>query len=244
MIAAAILHDTDVEVATLDRVEFVGGYYELHREDGWSFSYQASEAPHFEPRIGDVARFYGRGVGFVVRGLVIRGRTIFYRTEAEQRAKDDAEIAERKAQRIAEFEATGRAALDAKYAALPPIFQTRIDKFRRNSPSFRVDYEPYEMFCCEEAVKLAAALGTEAEVRHFGALSFDEQKTLVPDLAYAEHSGNTFGVTLRLAHLYLAKPEGVEQLHGALAPLVGSEEYGCVPPADSGDASRVAIGAT
>lgn len=43
------------------------------------------------------------------------------------------------------------------------------------------------------------------------------------------HSGNTFGMACRLAYLYLTEPENVIKLHGALAPLVGSKEYGCVP---------------
>ena len=44
-----------------------------------------------------------------------------------------------------------------------------------------------------------------------------------------QHSGNTFGMACRLASIYLSLPENVIRLHGSLAPLVGSGEYGCVP---------------
>jgi hypothetical protein len=62
----------------------------------------------------------------------------------------------------------------------------------------------------------------------FRALDWEAQKTIVPDLDDG-HSGNTFGAALCLAHLYLTEPEAVAGVMGALAPLVGSEEYGCVP---------------
>jgi hypothetical protein len=44
-----------------------------------------------------------------------------------------------------------------------------------------------------------------------------------------DHSGNTFGCSVKLALLSLEQPEGVVLIHGALSPLVGSKEYGCVP---------------
>lgn len=43
------------------------------------------------------------------------------------------------------------------------------------------------------------------------------------------HSGNTFGAALAFARTYIESPEYVAQWHGALAPLVGSDEYGDRP---------------
>jgi hypothetical protein len=57
-----------------------GDHFE--RADGWSFC-----LPHGADvvvREGMVARFYGKGIGFPVRGLFIDGMKVFYRTAAEQ----------------------------------------------------------------------------------------------------------------------------------------------------------------
>ena len=120
-----------------------------------------------------------------------------------------------------------RESMDAQYEALPRIFRERLDKFRRNNPDFRWKYEPYELFVCEEAVRIAEELETPDEVVAFGKMTYEEQKARVT--LSDGHSGNTFGMVMRLAYLFLSDEAGVEQMHGALAPLVGSEEYGCVP---------------
>lgn len=184
--------------------------------------------------------------GFPIRGVIINGALIYYRTEAEQQAKQAREVAAMQEKRLREFEETGRAELDAKYATLPPIFQARIDKFRHNNPDFRWEYEGYEMFCCEEAVKLARHWGTIEAAQHYTSLAasetfsvdrerwdreWEEQKAIDKAAGLADgHSGNTHGTAVALAFWYLKQPEAVEQMHGALAPLVGSFDYGCVPP--------------
>ena len=53
-----------------------------------------------------------------------------------------------------------------------------------------------------------------------------EQQKLVPALADG-HSGNTFGIAVRLAWHFLVNPELVLQEHGAMCPLVGCRDYGC-----------------
>ena len=220
--------DDQFEDSVIEEVTREGEYWALRADSGWSFSFEASHAPEFVPQVGHAMRQYG-GLGRPVRGLVIDGQTIYYRSPAEETSRHRKWVADEKAKRLREFEESGRAKLDAQYDALPLIFQARIDKFRRNNPEFRVEYEGYEMFCCEEAVKLATALPSEDEVRAFAALDYAQQKLTVPTLAYDEHSGNTFGAAVMLARLYLAQPQSVEQMHGALAPLVGSKEYGCIP---------------
>jgi hypothetical protein len=52
------------------------------REDGWSFCLPDGADVVVLP--GMVARFYGRGVGYMVRGLFIDGVRVFYRTAEEQ----------------------------------------------------------------------------------------------------------------------------------------------------------------
>jgi hypothetical protein len=164
--------DTEYETVTLAEVREREGGYEIRRDDGWSF-YLAKQydddAPHgIVPQVGDEVRFYGRGIGSVVRGIRIGHRVVFYRTEQQQRDHDHALVAIDQAKQLHEFETSGRARLDADYATLPDVFKRRIDKFRANNPEFRWKYEGYEMFCCTEAVKLATHLGTEDALRRYG----------------------------------------------------------------------------
>lgn len=63
------------------RVESVDGN-SIKREDGWSF-FVPDDSP-IKPAPGMMARFYGRGIGYPVRGLFLDGRKVFYRTEAEE----------------------------------------------------------------------------------------------------------------------------------------------------------------
>jgi hypothetical protein len=189
------------------------------------------------PKAGDCLRLCG-SFGRPVRGFIVNGVLVSYRTQAEERERHRLMVEEMQAKRLREFEEKGRAELDAKYAALPPIFQQRIDKFRHNNPDFRWQYEGYEMFCCTEAVKLARHLGTADAVEHYRTLAFKEQDAIDKAAGVSDdHSGNTHGAMVALAYLYLKQPDAVRQMHGALAPLVGSFQYGCIPPDEiAGDA--------
>lgn len=235
--------DLEFEDVSVAAVEDGGTGWSIQRSDGWSFWVERSWG--VEPKVGDVARFYGRGIGYPVRGLDIAGRQCFYRTEAEEREKRRLECEERARERRYDFE-RDRHKLDADYSALPRIFQQRIDKFRRNNPDFRWQFESYELFCCKQAVVIAAALDqfradsptdrnseayratVHAAFVAFRELPWAEQKRRVPGLD-DDHSGNTFGAACKLAYWFLTNPEAVEKSYGSLAPLVGSEEYGCVP---------------
>jgi hypothetical protein len=65
----------DLTVASVSGASFV-------RSDGWSFC--IPDGADVVVRPGMVARFYGKGIGFPVRGLFIDGQRVFYRTAAEQ----------------------------------------------------------------------------------------------------------------------------------------------------------------
>jgi hypothetical protein len=108
---------------------------------------------------------------------------------------------------------------------LPAIFQKRIRNFREANKNFRWDYESYEMFCCEEAIKIANCLKTEDKIITWAKLDWNEQVKQVP--IDEGHSGNTFGCAVQLARLYVAQHQLIEKAHGALANLVGCKEYGC-----------------
>ncbi len=202
-------------------------------KNGWSitmkegFSFWVPKEYGVEPLLGQIARFYGRGFGYVVRGLDIDGEECFYRTAQEQDDKNAQEICDSQAEQKAEFE-KNKTVVDARYEKLPDVFRRRIDKFRANNPDFRWKYEGYEMFTCEQAVLIAEALGSTEAISVFADKDFKEQQLLVPGLSDG-HSGNTFGCACYLASAYLGSPDAVIAQYGALAPLVGSKEYGCVP---------------
>ena len=191
--------------------------------------------PGFKPKVGETARYFGRGIGSTVRGVVINGRVAFYLTVAEQEAKHRAYMKQLHGDRRAEFE-KNREKMDAQVAALPAVFQRRIERFRANNPEFRWEFEPYELSCCCDAVKIADALRptltatwtARDAITAFNAKSWEDQIAFVPGL-YDGHSGNSFGMACRLALHYLIDPEKVYREHGALAVLVGCEEYGCPP---------------
>lgn len=60
----------------------------IQREDGFSFCVP-QDSPVI-PQVGMVARFYGKGIGYNVRGLFLDGQKVFYRTADED--KENTEI--------------------------------------------------------------------------------------------------------------------------------------------------------
>jgi len=178
------------------------------------------------PKVGDDIEV--QTVHFsTVRGIILNGKQIFYKTDEdlEKEHQNWLDKNEKKKQRLF---IRNKPKLDKDYNTLPEEFKKRIDKFRMTNPRFRVDYEPYEMFCCKEALKIAKALKgkTEEEVQNFSKADYTIQKQTVPKLGKG-HSGNTFGVAVRLAYWYLFNPENVILEHGALTTLVGCDAYGC-----------------
>lgn len=76
-------NDEDFEEVTIAevRAEESSGGWSIKRSDSWSF-WVPKNSP-VAPAVGMTARFYGKGIGYVVRGLFLDGREVFYRTEAE-----------------------------------------------------------------------------------------------------------------------------------------------------------------
>lgn len=199
------------------------GGYSLTFDNGWSFW---MPDVGFAPQVGQTAKLYGRGTGYQVRGLVVNDCVVFYRTEAEQDELNRKEQSEREAKKCADYDAKTDE-YNRRVEALPPPFRERIMGFRNWNPkTWKYDFEPYELFVCEQAVEFTKALKTPEEITRFYKLEFAEQKKLVPALS-DDHSGNTFGAASMLANLYLTKPELLPKAHGALCPLVGCKEYGC-----------------
>jgi hypothetical protein len=194
----------------------------LARKDGWCFGGIPKDWGG-TPKAGMLARFYGRGIGSTVRGLDLDGVEVFYRSAEEQATENHLQLKESECKQFEEFQ-HNRKDMDKRVAALPEVFRTRIQKFREANKDFRWKFEGYELFTCEEAVKIAARCKTLEEVKAFHDLPWEEQKKAgISD----GHSGNTFGMACRLASWFLTKPENVTKEHGALVALVGCDEYGC-----------------
>lgn len=218
--------DTQFQESVIEKVRESGESYEITHNGAWVIGCPKVEGLP-APKVGETIRTYGRGIGSTVRGIVVNGRVYRYQTEAEEKTAHEQRCREQEAEREQKF-ADSLPETDRRIAALPEMFRVRMEKFQRDGGhEFRRDYEGYELFCCEEAVKIATALKDRSEdVPAFAKLSWEQQKLIV-DLD-GGHSGNTFGMACRLAHWYLTRPENVAREHGALTPLVGCESYGCV----------------
>lgn len=203
-----------------------GKGWSLEFEDGWSL-YCPRDQCDQAPVPGETARLYGKGLGHQVRGIVIDARVYSYLTDTEDQARHEAWIVGETIKRQDELDRS-LADRDRRRAALPSRFQERLAGFEAARPDWRRDHEGYELFVCEEAVKLAERFsGDVAGLRAFWASSFEEQKAAFPGLAYDQHSGNTWGAAGMLARLYLERPVDVPLMHGALCPLVGCGALGC-----------------
>jgi hypothetical protein len=218
-------NDNEFTEYVIDAVTKGENYYTVSF-DGCCFSVPI--IPSIEPKVGSIMRQYGPGFGYQVRGCFIDEQKVYYRTEEEQKEANRLELEQSKQVRRDELE-LHRSEREADFRSLPPEFQARIVRFRRNNPEFQAENEPYEMFCCKEAVKIAMTLGTADAIQAFGKAPIDEQRVLVPNVDFYNHSGNTFGASVRLAWLYVKHSEFVEKEHGALCPLLGCKGYGCVP---------------
>lgn len=82
-------NDEQFEETSVAKVRDEGNGWSIQRADGLSFFVKAPSP--VEPKEGMTARFYGKGVGFAVRGLFLDGHKVFYRTEAEDKEKYEAD---------------------------------------------------------------------------------------------------------------------------------------------------------
>lgn len=192
--------------------------------DGMGFSVPA-DSP-IEPEIGMTARLYPGRTGLPVRGLDLNGIEVFYRTEEEERERHETWVAEQRAKRREELEAT-REDRDAKIATLPDPLRERMEGFHeRGGDEWRAEYEEYELSICVDAAKVAAALPDADAVRAFHEKGYEQQREIVPDTSDG-HSGNSWGMVIRLAHLMHSNPSLVPKEHGGICPLVGCENCCC-----------------
>lgn len=77
------INDTAFEDTSLTTVHKESDGWSITRADGWNF-WIPKDSP-VEPKPGMSARFYGKGVGYAVRGVFLDGYKVYYRTAAEQK---------------------------------------------------------------------------------------------------------------------------------------------------------------
>lgn len=180
------------------------------------------------PKKGQVITLYTEGSSFgTIRGMDLDGTRIFYKTDEDLEA-ERLDFFRKEEERKQETFLKNETKMDAQYDALPIVFKKRIDRFRNNNKRFRIDFEPYELFCCEQAIIIANVCKTADEVEAFSKKEYNEQKAQVTEIS-DDHSGNSFSCSVHLAYWYLKELNMVYKLHGALSPLVGSDEYGDFP---------------
>lgn len=179
------------------------------------------------PRVGDAVRLYEHR-GSMIRGMDLNGSPIFFKTDEDLDKEHKKFIRETNAKRRAQFKEQ-KEKLDEQFNSLPEVFKRRIRWFRKHNKNFRWEHEAYELLVCVDALKIAEKCATPEAVKTFMDSSYDFQKSFVPDLSDG-HSGNSFGMSCRLAYNYLEDEEMVFYEHGALVPLVGCDSYGCAHP--------------
>lgn len=211
-------------------------------DDGWSLHFDGmgifcpKDQCAQEPVVGEVARLYGRGFGYTVRGIIIEGRVYKYLTEAQEQQRHVDWVDAQKRERAETLERE-RSSRNARRAALPEALRERLDTFENRNPDWRREFEPYELMVCEDAARLAAHFGNDtAALDVFKDKPWAEQKALIPAIGDG-HSGNSWGCAVGLAHRLMLGPTFVRGAHGALCPLVGCTEYGC-PGADTRPATE------
>lgn len=220
----------------VDRVEPSDGGWVISR-DGWCL-HVPDDKCSTPPGVGETIELYGRGIGYTVRGIVIGGRVYRYLTEEQDNQRHRDEVEASKKERREKLEAE-RADRDRRVAALPPAFRARLERFHAvGGDAWRAEFEPYELFVCEEAVKLveyARKAGIEdISQRVTVEAVLDNARGAVSEnllrealgATYEEHSGNTMASAVGLANAAL-KNRPLEKLHGALCSLVGCADYKC-----------------
>lgn len=213
--------DRQFEEYIIEEVKDDGDYYTLNFEGGSGIGCAKTK---FVPKPKMKAKLYGRGFGYSVRGIVVDGTPIYYRTPEEQESHFQEEQRQRQIEKEKEFE-KNKDKLDADFNALPKVYQIRINWFRKNNSRFRIEYEPYELFVCKESLKIAKALEFPEAIEKWSKMDSKEQEKYVK--IDQGHSGNTFGCAVLLAQLYCLKPQYVILGHGALIYLCGCKDYGC-----------------
>jgi hypothetical protein len=217
-------HDAK-KMVTLTEVKEGEDGWSVTTDEGWGIFLNRKEGGP-TPAVGQQATIYGDGIGRPVRGVDLDGVELYYRTP-EQEHEQHQEWCYDKAMGQTRDLVANEADRDRRIEALPDPFHRRFRRFYLfKGVDWRIRFETYELFVCEEAVKFAAEFETEERLLDWAKASYEIQRERLPSLSN-QHSGNTFGTAVMLAQTFLHEPEMVVRQHGALHGLVGCNDYGC-----------------
>lgn len=189
------------------------------------------------PKEGDYCRLYGKGFGYSVRGIFINGKKLRYETQEQCDDNHKKYLQNMEKEKEVKWQKNKESMME-RVAMLPQCFQDRINRFMTANQDFGRDYLDYELMVCEQAVLMADALfmplvnrmGVEALPEFYDSVrkwSMEELEDKVKGIDQG-HSGNSLSCALNLAYAFgSSKLDYVKNSHGALAPLVGCEKYGC-----------------
>ena len=216
--------DTQFEEVTLAEVRASSDGHELKRSDGWTLWVETGP---ITPQAGMTARFYGRGIGFPVRGVVIDGHTFFYRTPEQEQARHEAWVAELHQKQAEEYEQT-KGQLAERLSVYPDVFRRRIERFLANSAT-AWEHQAYEMSVCDAALLI---IETYPDADGHKAWVENDYKPDIPESFEMGLSGNQWDMARRLAFWWHNERENIYRDHAAISLLIGCEEAGCLPVQD------------
>lgn len=156
------------------------------------------------PNKGDRITVYGK-YSISIRGIDINGVECYYYSKEELNEKHRKWIIEEENKIKEYFEKVGKALQDEIYRNLPIVFQKRIDILRAKDTNFRWKYEAYELFIYKEAMKIVGTLKEPEAIKKFCSLTLEEQIKIV-ELDHS-HSDNSSSSSIKLAYIYLVRPE-------------------------------------
>ena len=163
--------DTEYEDDIITAVSRKSKGWSITKADGWSF-WVPTDSP-VEPTVGMPVRVYGKGIGYAVRGLILDGQTVFYRTEAENK--------EYTANQMYGKDATE---LLAKWDAGGNIFSVSMG-------GFGPGYEQALQIAVFEVLRYLLSGGT-----------IETSENVLPSLSYLGLSGSQWGAARSLANAF------------------------------------------
>lgn len=233
-----IIHDPHVTRWITEVIEYDDGY-SIDCSSS-SFFLHHVDAADITPKIGDRVHLWVYQGSFI-RGVAIDNKVCYYWSVEEMKQFDEMRTKQKHKGKLAMLEQE-RADRDARIAKMPEVFQKRLKGYHEaGGDEWRAEYEPYELFCCEQATQaaeyfremaklLSLPSGASIEEHAVDLLtewkykSFDEQVKEWPGLS-DKHTRNSFNCMCIFAKFYLVDPKLIEKLPGALAPIVGSKAY-------------------
>lgn len=142
--------------------------WEVTTDDYHSFGVTFPDFSDMEPpQVGDRMRVW-LVQWSIITGIALRGRVIRFKTYDEHYAEVKARTREKEIAEEEAWKSGGKEEFTERLQALPIDFQRRIQKYMVANPEWGWRFGRYEMFVCEQAVKMA--LGAKEIVDEDGTL--------------------------------------------------------------------------